>query len=231
MTSSSTFRSHAAHTLTVVGAVVAFAALAACGEGATGPQVPAPVAGAAHYGEGLFDAAYAGSWPAATAQLDTLRQRTSATGGSAAPAALGAALSREVAVLDTAVPRRNRGATLRSANEVTRIAAELTRSYNPPLPVEITLLDYDGRELLVWSEANDPARLRESAALLRKTWDAVRPRVAARPGGGAAASAFERLVVEAEAARTPAGYAAVAQRILDDVDRLEGLFPKSDTPD
>jgi len=191
-----------------------------------GPNVPGPLESVAHYGENLYDAARTKDWAAAAAQLDTLKHGATELSGMAdGSAALKSGVSVQLAVLDTSVSNHNRMTTLRSANEVTRLAAELSRPYHPPVPVEITLLDYSGRELEVWAEAGDLAKLREATATLRQTWDHVRKTVEKQRGGVAAAAGFDALVSRAESAATIGDYAAAATPILDEVDKLERLFP------
>jgi hypothetical protein len=181
-------------------------------------SVPAPFTVAAETGENLYDAARADDWTVAAAKLDTLLH-------SAADLPAEAGLEEPLAALDTAVEQHDRAATLRGANEVTRLVAESTRRFKPAVPVEVTLLDYSGRELERLAEAGDLDGLRTATATLRQTWNRARPAVEKRNGGPGVAADFEALVARAEAAATPADYAAVATPILDAVDRLEQVFP------
>ena len=85
------------------------------------------------------------------------------------------------------------------------------------------MLDYFGRELEVWSAAKNFPRLRESAAALRNTWVAVRPRVVAR-GGVAESAKFDVLVKRVGAATTLDAFALCATPLLNEVDVLEAVF-------
>jgi len=190
------------------------------------PKVPASLESVAHYGENLYDAARANDWAAAAAQLDTLKRGAAELPGTAKGSPdLKSNVNSELAVIDTSLSKHDRAATLRSANEVTRLAAELARPYGPPVPVEIALLDYSGRELELWAEAGDSTKLRAATVTMRQTWDAVRKAVEKRRAGVEAAATFDALVVRAESAKTTGDYAAVATPILDEVDKLEQLFP------
>jgi len=190
------------------------------------PKVPGQLESVAHYSENLYDAARTNDWVAAAAQLDTLKRgATDLSATVKGSAELKSSVSSQLAVIDTSVSNRNRAATLRSANEVTRLAAELTRPYNPQVPVEITLLDYSGRELELWAEADDSTKLRAATVTMRQTWDTVRNTVEKQRGGLAAAVSFDALIARAESATTSGDYAAVAAPILDEVDKLERLFP------
>lgn len=211
---------------------IAAIVLGACAGEPTAIDVPPPLAAVGHFGEAVYDAARAGDWVASAATLDSLH------GGAAGLARTvpgtpseERSLLAQLDTLDTGVARRERLTTLRAANEVTRLAAELSRPFRPPLPVEITLLDYDGRLLQVWADARDLQALRQSTATLRQTWNGIRPRVESRTGGVEAATRFEGLVTQAEGVNSALEYGGLATRILDEVDNLERLFPVADTPD
>lgn len=204
----------------------------ACARGATTPDVPFPLAAIAHHGENLYDAARATDWLRAGASLDSLQQEGTGIGTIAGVSeSLRAQLVDQLVTVSGAVAARDRFGTLQSANELTRLAAEATRPFEPSMPVEVTLLDYEGRLLELRAEQNDLPQLRTSTALLRQTWEAVRGRVEARRGGPAAAASFEALVARAEAATAVPEYAVLATRILDEVDALERLFPVAEKPD
>jgi hypothetical protein len=179
----------------------------------------------AQHSEDLYDAARGNDWAAAAAHLDSLKQAASdlpvsgeASGG------MKSALKTQLTVLATAVADQDRVAAMRAANEVTRLAAELTNPYKPAVPTEVTLLDYSGRELELWGETGDFAKMDDATARLRRTWNAVRGSVEKQPGGAEAAARFEALVARAETPRAAGDYAAVATAILDEVDKLEQLF-------
>src|SRR5258705_11196019 len=104
------------------------------------PKVPGQLESLAHYSESLYDAARTNDWTAAAAQLDTLKRgATDLSATVNGSAELKSSVSSHLAVIDTSVSNRNRAATLRSANEVTRLAPEVTRPLNPQLPAQRTL--------------------------------------------------------------------------------------------
>ncbi|HEY0995671.1 MAG TPA: hypothetical protein VGD77_06760 [Gemmatimonadaceae bacterium] len=204
----------------------------ACAGSATGPVIPPAVAAAAHHGENVYDAVHASDWARASASLDSLRIGTRGLVSSGGVAdTLRGQLIAHLDTLSGAVRARLRLDALREANEVTRLAAEASRPFAPSVPVEVTLLDYDGRLLELWAEQGNLAALHASTTRLRQDWQAVRARVEARPGGPAEATAFEALVVRAEAATTGPEFGAIAPPILDKVDSLEQLFVQTDRPD
>jgi len=92
--------------------------------------------------------------------------------------------------------------------------------------VEVTLLDYYGRELNLWAAEGNTARLNEARSKLRETWDAVRPEVAAK-GGATEAAQFDALVAKLARATLPKDFTAAAGPILDSVDALENVFTRA----
>jgi len=99
----------------------------------------------------------------------------------------------------------------------------MTAAYKLSVPVEVTRLDYYGRELQVWAQAQDATKLQATARKMRRTWDSLRPSVKAH--SATEAKKFETLVAQVESAKTSADYARVATPVLDEVDNLEKLFP------
>ena len=118
---------------------------------------------------------------------------------------------------------RDKAAATREANLLTRLGAGLSRPLKPAVPVDMTMLDYYGRELEIWASARDAAKLRSTADAMGKTWRGRRPRVVAR-GGAAAASRFDALVKAAESATSVDEFSRLATPILDEVDNLEKVF-------
>jgi hypothetical protein len=133
-------------------------------------------------------------------------------------------LDSNIAALDKAIGAKDRQTTMRGANQTTRIVAEMTAPFSPPVPVEVTRLDYEGRELEIWSEAKNAAKLKVTANEIRQTWDALRPKIEAR--GASVAKRFGDLVTRVEAAKTADEYARLAKPVLDEVDNLEKVFKK-----
>jgi hypothetical protein len=188
-----------------------------------GESVPASLANAGEYGENVYDYAKANDWKNTKGKLVALRDevknvRADVRNNSAAVDDLDA----DVAALDRAVAAKDRQATMRDANEVTLDVADMTSAYKLSVPVEVTKLDYYGRELEVWAQAKDSNKLAATVRELRRTWDTVHPTIEAH--SATEAKKFDSLVVRVELATTPADYARVATPVLDEVDNLEKLF-------
>ena len=185
-------------------------------------KVPVPLSDAGEYGENTYDMAKAKNWTKATEKLHELKQSQSQLANAGIKSA---ELDAAITALDKDVAAKDETAALRDANQVTFIVADLTAKYNPPIPIEVTKLDYYGRELEIWSMAKDDAKLKSTAQAIRQTWNSVKPKVEAK-GGTKQAQNFETLVAKTDAANSIADYAKAATPILDEVDNLEKVFEK-----
>jgi hypothetical protein len=187
-------------------------------------SVPQSLANAGEYGENVYDYAQANDWKNADVKLAALRAaagqvRADVKNNSAAVERL----AGNVAALDRAVSAKDRQATMRAANQVTLDVADMTTAYKLSVPVEVTKLDYYGRELEVWAQAKDANKLQATTREMRQTWDALRPSIEGK--SATEAKKFDVLVAQVESAKTPADYARVATHVLDEVDNLEKLYP------
>lgn len=189
----------------------------------TEESVPTSLANAGEYGENIYDYAKANDWKNAGHKLAALRDAMkNARGEVKNQSASLDRLDATVAALDRNVTWKDRQATMREANQVTLDIANITAAYKLSVPVEVTRLDYYGRELEVWAQAEDVSKLQATAREMRQTWDALRSTVEAH--NATAAKTFDALVARVESANTPADYARVATPVLNEVDNLEKLF-------
>jgi hypothetical protein len=186
-------------------------------------SAPTSLSNAGEYGENIYDYAKTNDWKNADLKLAALKDevkkvRTDVRNQSAVVDGL----DTNVAALDKAVTAKDRQATMREANQVTHHVADMTAAYKLSVPVEVTKLDYYGRELEVWAQAKDANKLQAAAREMRQTWDSLRPTIEAH--SKTEATKFEALVTQVESAKTPADYMRVATPVLDEVDNLEKLF-------
>jgi hypothetical protein len=124
------------------------------------PTVPKALADAGEYGENLYDAAKANDWTGARTRLTALQAAVKHVPvGNGASGQAKDSLERNLAALKRSVSRRQRRATMQQANQVTLNVADMTARYAPKLPVQVTRLDFYGRELEIWSGAGDASRL------------------------------------------------------------------------
>jgi hypothetical protein len=182
--------------------------------------VPTAVADVGTKGENLYDQVKAANWPSVTAIMDTLDRASAALKPSEQ-----SQLTPTLDSLRRAIAAHQRQPALEQSNRVTLLAAKLTEPYHPTMPVDIVRLDYLGRELEIWTAQKNMVKLAETAAELRKTWDAVKPAEIAA-GGTAAAAKTDSLMAQLAKAKTVSDYAKLATPILDEVDELEKPFEK-----
>jgi hypothetical protein len=189
----------------------------------TGASVPTSLANAGEYGENVYDYAKANDWKNAEVKLAALKDavKNVSTEVKDQSAAVNL-LDTNVTTLSRAVTAKDRQTTMREANQVTLDVANISTAYKLSTPVEVTELDYYGRELEVWAQAQDANKLQETARDMRQTWDSLRPSIETH--SATEAKKFDTLVTRVESAKTPADYARVATSVLDEVDNLEKLF-------
>ena len=188
--------------------------------------VPASLTQAGEYAEDIYDAAKACNCKSAEtlyAKLQSAVKRVKTDVND--QKANKNKLDKAVAELGSAVKSKNKQSAMESANTITYIAAEMSRPYAQVVPVEVTELDYYGRELEIWSAAKNMTRLQQAASGMRTAWQTVRPRVISH-GGTAQARKFDSLMSQLAKAQTPADYGRLATPILDQVDMLEQVFTK-----
>jgi ribosomal protein S20 len=195
---------------------------------ATQPPLPPPSAATeeiGHYAENLYDWARTGDWAKAQADLTALRTAV-ANFRSTGQATDQHGANELLATIDKAVQAHDARALMHAANDMTRAAAEISRQFDPKVPVEVTLLDYYGRELELWAEEGNTVKLNETRSKLRETWDKVRPAVVAK-GGNTEAAQFDALVAQLTNAKTVKDFAVTAKPILDNIDLLENVFTRA----
>lgn len=186
--------------------------------------VPSTLSKIGEYGESVYDLAKIGDWAKVETNLTQLQDAASqyARTNSENSTQLNQ-LNERIERLSQAVTTRDRQAAMQNANQVTFITAGLIRHYKTNVPVDITLLDYYGRELEIGAVYNDTALLQATAQQIRQTWETVRPAIIAR-GGTTTAQQFDRLVDRVSQAKSTTDYAQLAKPVLDRVDNLELVF-------
>ncbi len=185
-------------------------------------KVPVSLSQVGEYGETVYDMAKVSDWKKATANLTSL-QNAAKNLPSEIAGKQTAQLNKSIVVLSEAVRTTNRQATMHDANQVTLIAAKMTNQFEPKVPVEVTLLDYYGRELEIWAATGNTAKLETTASEIQRTWNKVHPSINAH-GGSTQAQKFNHLVTRIKAAKSPNDYGRLATPILDEVDNLEKVF-------
>ncbi len=201
------------------------AAMAATTTATNANQVPISVSQVGEYGENIYDTAQANNWTQASAALISLKDAAKRLDNESRinENPNEDQLDTAIAALDKSVPAKDQLATMRGANRVTLLAANLSKPFNPPVPVQVTLLDYYGRQLEIGAAANNMTQLKETAKDMRRTWNAVRPAVESH-AGSAPAQQFDNLVARVEAAKSVNQYGSLGTPVLNQVDNLEKVF-------
>ncbi len=185
---------------------------------------PRSLADAGEYSENVYDMAKAGDWNQAAAKLallihsvgqlkNDLRSQDNQV----------VQMDATLAKLSLAVSSKDRRSAMKESNQMTLAVADIQASYKLEVPVEITKLDYLGRELEIWAAEKDIKKLQDTTAAMRQAWDTVRPAVESNHGS-AEAKAFSALLGKVEKARSAAEYGRLAGLVLDEVDNLENVF-------
>jgi hypothetical protein len=189
----------------------------------TGGSVPQSLVDVGEYSENLYDYAKAKDWKHADATLKSLLQAAKKMHTDVVDQAAAAdRADQAVATLGRAVAAKDFQATMREANEVTRDTADMTAAYSATAPVAVARLDYYGRELEIWAQAQNLGKLRATTVAMRHEWNTLRPVLTSR--AAAEATKFESLVAQVEATKAPAEYTRLAGLVLDEVDSLEKVF-------
>jgi hypothetical protein len=201
--------------------------MAAGGTSAQADQKPpASLVDVGEFGENIYDLAKAKDWPKVNDKFKALEAAAKQLGGDLKGAEKGVKrLDHVLAALGKAIAAKDQQVTMREANQVTLIAADLIEPFNPQVPPAVTRLDHYGRELEIWVTAKDLGKLKAAGEALVKVWEKLHPMVKTR-GGDAEAKKFNALMAQVAAARTVEDYGRLVTPILDEVDNLERVFKK-----
>lgn len=185
--------------------------------------VPVSLKNTGEVAEDLYDAAQSGNWNTARRKLTQLKaaaQKVKAVHSRKAE------LLMAVDSLESSVRARDRLQTMEEANQITRISAEMSARYHLQVPLQVALLDYYGRRLQVASARGNQPEMNQTARDIVTTWRKIRGEVQQRNAARVVAS-WDRLVKELQSAQSTAQFKQAAQRELDQVDRLETVFQRS----
>jgi hypothetical protein len=171
----------------------------------------------------LFDAARDDRWDDATYQLQAIQTQLHDLPSSLAPADVWKSLRRRTRQLGAYVRRRDKVRTMEAANATTRLAADLSRTFDVTVPIQVPLLAYLGRQLEVAVASHDKARLRRAKSDLVQTWNTLRPQLEQR-GKVDDVRRLTDIVVSLEGTQQPDEIERLARAELDDVERLRSAF-------
>lgn len=187
-------------------------------------QVPSCLAAMSGEGAAIYGMARAQNWQQVGGRLKALREAAKRLPVEVKKDAVDEPqLLHVINDLDHAAAKQDRLTTMRLANEVTFIAARLSAPFELQVPVEVSMLDYFGRELEIWSTAKDKTKLALTANEIRDAWRQLRP-LAQKHGGDTQVQVLDGLVGKIQVAQTPEAFGQLAVPFLTQVDRVEKLF-------
>jgi hypothetical protein len=123
------------------------------------------------------------------------------------------------------IGRRDRLASLQSANRMTRVLLAVAANYDLTVPVQVGLLDVAGRDAIYRAEAGDWQAVAASVAELRTQYAVVQAHVAGKDAALSARLAQRLTDLEAAvSAKEATRVRTLATALLEDVDLAERTY-------
>jgi hypothetical protein len=176
-------------------------------------------------GKFLFDAAYASDWRSASEQMRAVNDAVSRLPLDLPKPDIVSHLKAAVQYAGDGTNAHDRIETMDEANSITRLAADLSASFQPLVPYEATMLGYYGRQLELGLVAARPALLAQSVDALQSTWSRLEPTLERR-GYADEAKHFTDIVVQLVGAQRPAQFVAPTRAELTEAERIESLLAR-----
>jgi hypothetical protein len=175
--------------------------------------------------EEIFSLALAGKMERTAKKLETLKKNAAAFDyiQDEASNILLPRLGRTIADLEKAIAAKNRLDTMRFANRVTLIAATVAVPLKPSVPTEVSLLDYNGRELEIWSEVKMTEKLSSIVIRMHLAWQTLMPKLIEQ-NGLKELRRFSDLMGHLESARLPEEYGRLSRQVLVETDTMKSIF-------
>ena len=178
--------------------------------------------------EEIFTLAQAGKMERAARKLELLKKNASAFEyiQDEASGILLPRLGRTIADLEKAVAAKDRLDTMRYSNRITLIATTVAVPFKPCVPTEVALLEYNGRELEIWSEVKKMDKLSGIVIRMHLAWQTLMPRLIEQ-NGIKELRRFSELMGRLEQARIPEEYGRLSRQVLFETDAIKSIFIKS----
>ena len=175
----------------------------------------------------VFQLAQTGNLDRAEKRLDRLKKMVSALDKiqDEANLILLPRLKRTIADLELALNAKSRLDAMRQANRITLIAATVAVPYQPRIPTEVSLLEYNGRELAIWSEAKRPDKLSGIVMRMHLAWQTLMPKLI-ECDAGRELKHFSKLMRHLELAGTPEEYDRLARQAQVETATLRAVFTR-----
>ena len=189
---------------------------------ATSAEAPPSLKNTGEYAEDIYDAAHAGNWKLASAKSTQLADSSSKLRSDLPSDPEIGEIQSRVSALEKDIAEKDRLAAMTDANEITRLAAELSAGFRSTVPVQVVKLDYLGRKLQIESARGNLSSLKQTTSEIRSNWNEVKTAVEQKHS--ATANNFEVIVSKLENAKGVSSFAKLAKEELDEVDKLENAF-------
>jgi hypothetical protein len=178
--------------------------------------------------EDIFTLALAGKMDRLGKRLDILKKNAAAFAyvQDEASSILLPRLGRTIADLERALTSKSRLDTMRFSNRITLIAATVAVPFRPSVPTEVALLDYNGRELEIWSEVKNTDKLSSIVIRMHLAWQTLMPKLIEQ-NRIKELRRFSDLMGHLELARAPEDYGRLSRQVLAETDVLKAIFLKS----
>ncbi|HJV65929.1 MAG TPA: hypothetical protein VJ550_09355 [Geomonas sp.] len=134
-------------------------------------------------------------------------------------------LRHTITELEQAVNSKDRLEVMRYANRVSLIAATLAVPLKPCVPTEVSLLDYNARELVIWSEMKRIERLSSIVIRMHLAWQALMPKLVDR-NATKELRRFSDLMGHLEAAKTPEEYNRISRLLSNELNSMKLVFAR-----
>ena len=178
--------------------------------------------------EEIFNLALSGNLERAEKRVETLKKKAAELDciQDEAKLILLPRLKRTITDLEKALSAKSHLDTMRNANRITLIAATVAVPYKPRIPTEISLLEYNGRELEIWSGMKRLDKLSGIAIRMHLAWQTLMPKLIEKDGGKELKH-FSDLMRRLEQAKTAEEYDRLSKQILAGTVTLEAVFTKT----
>jgi hypothetical protein len=176
--------------------------------------------------EELYQLALAGKLERAGRRLDALKKNVAALSSLPnQPNIILPRLGQTMVDLEQACGSKDRLEMLRYANRVTLIAATLAVPLKPRVPTEVALLDYNSRELAIWSDAHRLEKVNGIVIRMHLAWQTLMPKLIEN-NGLKELRRFSDLMGRLEQARTPEEYSRISRLIAPELDTMKVIFSR-----
>ncbi|HJV36998.1 hypothetical protein [Geomonas sp.] len=134
-------------------------------------------------------------------------------------------LKHTITELEQAVNSKDRLDVMRFSNRVSLIAATLAVPLKPCVPTEVSLLDYNARELAIWAELKRMERLSSIVIRMHLAWQALMPKLVDH-NATRELRRFSDLMGHLEAAKSSEEYSRLSRQLSSELTGLRMVFAR-----